>query len=116
MVVVENKVWNHSQVDESVVNDLTKVSSGFLDSWMDKIIQQGVHGNIIHLLGAIRLEDKEHVNFMIVWRNGVESFRHGFEKMRILVNIVGQEETGPVPSIVRSQILGTFDRVNLESS
>ena len=48
------------------------MSSGFFDIRMNKMIQQGVQGNIIHLLSVIWLEDKKHVDLLRIWRDEIE--------------------------------------------
>ena len=116
MIIVQNEVRNHSKVDEGVMHSLATVSSGFVDARMHKIIQKGVHGNIIHLLSAIWLEDEEHVNLMRMRRDWVEFFRHLLEKKRMLMIVGWQKQTGPVSSIFRTENLGTFHRVDLKSS
>ena len=76
MVVLKEEVGNHSEVDKGVMYSLPKVRSGRLHTRMNKIIQQGMHGNIVNFLCAIRLEDKEHVDFVRMRRDGIEWFRH----------------------------------------
>jgi hypothetical protein len=63
-----------------------------------------------HLARWIRLEDKEHVNFMRVRRDWVELLRHILDKKRILMNLkVGwQIKNDPVRRIYLTETWGRF--------
>ena len=78
---------------------------------LSKMIHQGVQGNSIHLLSPIWLEDKTDVDLVLMWLDGIEWFWHLLPKTRMLVEVRTEEWSGPLLSIVLSEILG-----NLESS
>lgn len=102
MIIFEEKVWDHFKVDKGVSHSLVQMCSCFLDTRMNKIVQESMHSTIIKKLGAIRLEDKEHVNLMRMWMNGIECFWHLSKEVRIMLIVGRKEQGGPVIRVLCS--------------